>query len=88
MKDFSYFMAKYDEVKKMPKGEFRDKAFETYNAECNGVELPISRTKELGFIFVAFQGHLISRLTKVPLVTSLNVHFECAIGTQIKERYI
>ncbi|MFA6887296.1 MAG: DUF2213 domain-containing protein [Fermentimonas sp.] len=43
MKDFSYFMAKYDEVKKMPKGEFRDKAFETYNAECKetlGVELP------------------------------------------------
>lgn len=43
MKDFSYFMAKYDEVKKMPKGDFRDKAFETYNAECKetlGVELP------------------------------------------------
>ena len=43
MKDFSYFMAKYDEVKKMPKGDFRDKAFESYNAECKellGVELP------------------------------------------------
>lgn len=43
MKDFSYFMAKYDEVKKMPKGDFRDKAFESYNVECKellGVELP------------------------------------------------
>lgn len=43
MKDFSYFLAKFNELKTLPKSEFRDAAFDTLNAECKEelkVELP------------------------------------------------
>ena len=43
MKDFAYFIGKYNEVKTYPSGEFRDKAYEVLNIECKdtlGVELP------------------------------------------------
>jgi hypothetical protein len=43
MKDFSYYLAKYNEVKSLPKSEFRDAAFTALSTECKetlGVDLP------------------------------------------------
>lgn len=42
-KDFKYFMQEFNVLKSMPKSDFRDKAFEALNAECQEtlkVELP------------------------------------------------
>ena len=43
MKDFNYFMSKYNEIKVLPKSDFRDAAHKQLSDECKetlGVELP------------------------------------------------
>lgn len=48
MKDFKYFMNQYKEIKDMPSGEFRQKAYDSANSECMtalGVSLPMLDAK-------------------------------------------
>lgn len=85
MKDLKYFMNQYKEIKDMPTGEFRQKAYDAVNSECMtalGVSLPMLDAKPKASVIEKSVG-LADNLT----VEDQPIKKEAKIDARAEERF-